>query len=478
MRSLLPSLVLVFACLLACFRGERARGAESDTYFRKDGGVAAMSSGFALANWDGKQGLAWRTELDPGHSTPCVFGEKIFVTTYNGSELATEALDWRGHRLWRKVCPNTRIEAFHPTSSPACATPACDGERVYVFFGSFGLLAYGLDGSEAWRMEFAPFQDEFGSASSPILLDDSLILVEDHDLGSFVVAVDKQTGQERWRTPREGATRSYATPLAIGPPEKRRLLVAGALELTSYDPSNGKKLGALDGFARIVNTTPTLDSGLIYVATWSPGGDTDARIAMEPWDTARRQWDADGDGNLVRTEVSNPEVLDRFYRIDLNQDGGLDGQEWQAYARVFERAKNNLIALRADSIDSDRFSVVWEFAKGLPYVSSPVIYEGALFMVKDGGIMTSLDAAAGELLKSERLAGTGKYYASPVAADGHVLFASEDGVVTLVRAQKGKWKKVRSHDYEERLVATPVIVDGKMLIRTEAALYCYSSEDR
>src|SRR5205823_4732927 len=148
--------------------------------------------------------------------------------------------------------------------------------------------------------------------------------------------IDAKTGETLWKTPRDGFTRSYSTPVVWTAGKQRQLVVAGALQLAGYDLETGRPLWIQDGLARIVNTTPTQANGLLFVATWSPGGDSDSRLAMEPWPTAVSKWDKNNDGKLTREEVNNPEVLDRFYRIDLNQDKGLDEAEWKKYARVFE----------------------------------------------------------------------------------------------------------------------------------------------
>src|SRR6185295_9673795 len=136
---------------------------------------------------------------------------------------------------------------FHNEGSPAAATVACDGKRVFSFFGSFGLLCYDVDGKPLWTKKLGPFRDEFGSASSPILLDDKVILCEDHDLDSYLIAVRQDTGDTVWQTSRDGFTRSYSTPVVCQVGGKKQVIVSGALQLVAYDPDNGRQLWALDG---------------------------------------------------------------------------------------------------------------------------------------------------------------------------------------------------------------------------------------
>ncbi|HVA51395.1 MAG TPA: PQQ-binding-like beta-propeller repeat protein [Pirellulales bacterium] len=448
-----------------------------DSFFRRDGGAA--EDGQKLPGRLDESTQKWRTPLASGHSTPCVYGDAIYVTTFDDGKLATVALDrGTGRTRWKQTAPATRIETYHATSSPAAATPACDGQRLYVFFGSYGLLCYDLEGKLVWSRELGPFQDEFGAASSPILLDDKLIVSADHDVDSFIMAVDRRTGKTLWKTDRPDFTRSYSTPVVVTVDGRKQIVVAGALQLVAYDADDGEKLWWVHGLARIVNPTPAQDRGLLYVATWSPGGDTDARVAMDPWPTAVKKFDADGDGKLTQEEVNDPEVLDRFFRIDLDQNKKLDEAEWTKYARVFELAQNTLLAIRpGGSGDVTDQAIVWEYRKGLPYVPSPLVYRGVLYLVKNGGILTCLDAASGRLLKQLRLPSNEGYYASPVAGDGKVYIASEPGVVTVVNTGSAT-STLSSHDFGERTMATPVIAGGDVYLRTEKALYCFARDTR
>jgi outer membrane protein assembly factor BamB len=442
------------------------------SYFRYDGGTADDDQ--KLPDRLDESTQKWRVPLASGHSTPCIYGEMLYLTTFDDGRLATVALDRRtGQARWTQAAPTERIETYHVTSNPAAATPACDGERVYVFFGSYGLLCYDLDGNLGWSRELGPFQDEFGSASSPIIVDNKLIISADHDIDSFVMAVDRKTGKTLWKTDREGATRSYSTPVVLTLNGRKQIVVAGALQLAAYDADDGEKLWWVNGLARIVNPTPAKNGDLLYVATWSPGGDTDARIGMDPWPKALDRWDANHDDKLTREECNDPEVLDRFYRIDLDQDQKLDEAEWKKYARVFELAQNTLLAVHpGGSGDMTGRAVAWEYRKGLPYVPSPLVYRGVLYMVKNGGILTCLDAKSGRMLKQLRLPSNENYYASPVAGDGKVYLASEPGMVTVVNAGSAS-STISSHDFGERTMATPAIADGEIYLRTETALYCF-----
>jgi len=459
----------------AIFFGMASLGmAQEVSYFRHDHGVASALS--ALPDDFASNGaLVWRAPLQPGHSTPCIIGDSIFLTTFDSQrkQLATVALSRQtGEVRWQKMAPAESIEPVHATGSPATPSPASNGQQVFVFFGSCGLLCYDWDGNLQWQHAMGPFQDEFGAASSPILADGLVILNQDHDVGSFLMALDQQTGEMVWKVPRPEATRSYSTPVILNRDGAKQILIAGALQLAAYDLKSGDKLWWYEGLSRLVDVTPVVHEGLVYVATWSPGGDAEDRIAMEPFSQALAAYDGNADGVIGKDELPvGSAVAERFFRIDLNQDGRLDEQEWRKHAVVFERARNVAVALEpASRGELPNNYVRWTYTRGLPIVPSSVVYDGTMTMVKDSGIITVLDASTGGLLKQLRADGRGNYYASLVAGDGKVYVASESGVVTVM-ASGAQGQILSSFDFGERIMATPVIKDGEFYVRTEQALY-------
>lgn len=467
--------VLAVAVLLG-HGGESFGAPESAlTYFRSDAGLQT-GTGPLPDRLDDAASLTWRVALDSGHSTPVIRAGKIFLTTYRAEtkELALVALDeTSGQQVWRRPIVPQQIEQTHPIGNPATATPACDGQRLYVFFGSEGLICYDLQGRKVWEQKMGPFRDEYGAGSSPILVEDEVIINEDHDTDSFLAAYDRTTGRRLWRTSRPDAVRSYSTPALWTHEGRAELLAAGALRLTAYDPANGRPIWWINGLARIVIPTPVPAEPLIYMASWSPGGDAGRRLNLLPWETALAKWDANHDGKLSKSEIDDHEVLDRFYRMDLDQDGKLDEQEWNRHAEVFRRAQNAILAIKPQGKGelSDQ-AIVWKHNRGAPYVATPVLDHGILWVVKEGGIVTKLDAASGELLQEERVPGVGNYFASPVAGDGRVYFASESGTVSVV-ASRRDWSVLSSRDFHEKVYATPCLVGDRLYLRTEQALYCF-----
>jgi outer membrane protein assembly factor BamB len=450
-------------------------------YFRCDGGVAAPGCGPLPEKLDTNSGLRWKAPMEPGQSSPIMAGARIFLTTYGAEtkELATVALDLAtGKTIWKRVVPVERIETFHPQmGSAAVATPAWDGTRLFVFFGSYGLVCYDFEGRTLWEHSLGPFRDEYGAGSSPMLIDDKVVLCQDHDTESFLIALDQATGKTLWQVPRPDAVRSYSTPAAWSRDGHKELLVAGALELAGYDPDTGRKLWSTHGLARIVIPVPTPSGDTVFMASWAPGGDVGRRLQLDPWPTALAKWDKNKDGRLAREEIDDREVLDRFTRMDLDASGDLDQQEWERHAAVFKKAQNALLAIRPSQAGelSDK-AILWKHQRGIPYVASPLLDQGILWLVKDGGIVTKLDAASGQLLQEERLPGPGSYYASPVCGDGKVYFASEQGVISVVANQKD-WKVISSCELHEKIYATPAIDRGRIYVRTNKALYCFAAAE-
>jgi outer membrane protein assembly factor BamB len=400
----------------------------------------------------------------------------MFLTTWNAKarELATVALDEKnGKLLWRNPLVPEHVEETHQIGSPATATVACDGKRVFAFFGSAGMFCYDFEGKKLWEKQMGPFRDEYGAGSSPILCDGKVILNQDHDIDSFLMALDCATGQVIWKTPRPDAVRSYSTPNVWIHDGKLEILVAGALQLSAYDPADGKRLWWHNGLARIVIPTPVSSGPIVYMASWAPGGDPGNRVAFLPWSVALTKWDKNGDGKLARAEVEDQQVLERFFRMDLDQDGLLNQQEWERHAAVFTRAQNAVLAIKPNGHgELPETAVVWKHGRGIPYVATPVLDHGILWMVKDGGIVTKLDAANGKLLQEERVPGVGNYFASPVAGDDKVYFASEAGTVSVLAAEK-EWRVISSRDFHEKIFATPALAHNRLFLRTEQALYCF-----
>ncbi|MBM3821294.1 MAG: hypothetical protein FJ404_00125 [Verrucomicrobia bacterium] len=471
-------LAMLAAMVVAWLEGRAA--SHGIQFFRSQHGVASTMVKGLPFDLNDTRNLRWRSDSPPGHSTPLVMGNQIVVTGFDMSRrrLVVNSFDRQtGGKRWEWEVPEVPLETVHHTTGGvAQPSPATDGERVFVLFGSYGLVALDAGGRLLWERRMGPFQDEYGAGSSPVIAGGMVVVQQDHDTDSFLAAYDRKTGHERWRTSRPDAVRSYSTPVIWERGGKPELLVAGALELAGYDLKTGEKQWWTLGLARIVIPVPVPSQDRIYMASWAPGGDAGRRIALEDWTAAVGKWDRDGDGRLARGEIGNPEVLDRFFRMDLDQNGWLERKEWERHAAVFQSARNALLALRPSVSRGElpASDLLWSHPRGVPYVASPLVDQGVLWMVKDGGIVTQIEAAGGTMLREERLPGMGAYYASPVAADGKVYFSSEQGVVTVMANEPG-WRLLGSRDFKEKIYATPVASESGLLIRTVRALYSFKA---
>lgn len=419
--------------------------------------------------------VVWKVDLPAGHSSPAVHGDTIFVTAERDQKLLTIALDRNdGHLLWEREAPHEALEEVHNTGNRAQSSPATDGERVVSLFGSCGLFCYDMAGKPLWSIPMGPFKNDFGAGSSPIIVDDRVILCQDHDTDSFMLSIDKKTGEIVWRTDRSEFPRNYCTPVIWEVAGRKQIVVAATLRIVGYDFDDGRELWTVRGVARIINMTPVVgDDGTLFAACWSPGGDETERINTDPFAQVATQHDANQNGSIESDEAPDGPVKQRFTQIDRNKDGRITQDEYDSMRRVFEAARNVLVAIRpGGSDDITQTHVLWKFSKMLPYCPSPVVYRGRLYMVKDGGILTVLDAATGKSLKQGRLNASGGYFSSPVAGDGKIYMASQPGGVTVLSADDG-WKELSSAEFGENIYATPAIVDGRIYLRTAGHLYCF-----
>ncbi|MBI3866863.1 MAG: PQQ-binding-like beta-propeller repeat protein [Planctomycetia bacterium] len=419
--------------------------------------------------------VVWKVELPGGHSSPVIFGDRIYLTGKNDDGLRTYCLDREtGKVRWQAPALHKVLEEIHKTASYATPTPATDGKVVVSFFGSCGLFGYDLDGRQLWHIPMGPFKNDFGSGTSPILVEDRVILCQDHDTDSFIMAVDKFTGKVLWKVDRSEFPRNYCTPIIWEVAGKKQVVVAATLRIVGYDFETGKEIWTVRGVARIINMTPVIgDDGTLYAACWSPGGDETDRIITEPFDYVIKQQDANKDGSINLEEAPAGPIKDRFTQVDRDKDGQITRQEYESMRNVFEAARNVMVAVKPGGTgDITDTHVLWRYNKQMPYCPSPVYYRDQIFMIKNGGILAVVDARNGQPLKQGRISATGDYFASPVAGDGKIYTLSYQGKLTVIDAGPG-WREISSADFGENAAASPAIADGRLYVRTAGHLYCF-----
>jgi outer membrane protein assembly factor BamB len=300
-----------------------------------------------------------------------------------------------------------------------------------------------------------------------------LILICDQDTDSYLLALDKATGQVRYKVPRPEVTRGYSVPAVYRPAKgPAELIVPGAYYIMGYDLATGEKLWWARGMAWQVKGVPVMMDDVIYMNGWDVGGDAPSETM--PWEEALAKHDANKDGLISPQEIWS--VFRNFGEYELDRDGLMNEREWNFY-RARTGAANNLMAVRAggrgDVTDS---RVLWRFTKSLPYVPSPLLYENVLYLVKDGGVVTTLNPKNGAILQQGRLPkAIERYWSSPVAGDGKVYMLSEMCKLTVLRAGE-KLAILATNDLDDYCFATPAIADSRIYLRTRSALYCFGSK--
>jgi outer membrane protein assembly factor BamB len=276
---------------------------------------------------------------------------------------------------------------------------------------------------------------------------------------------------------RPEVTRSYSTPTVYEPEdEPTELIVPGSYYLTSYSAETGEKLWWVSHMSWQPKSVPVIHNGLLIANSVEPAG-AGATGSVVSFAELLAEADRDSDDRVSEAELKVARPRMRFETTDLDSDGQLDVRDWEFYV-ARRTARNRMVAVRlggrGDLTDSDR--VVWSLERFLPNVPSPLIYEGILYLVKDGGILSSLDPETGEIFKQGRLGDAiDTYYASPVAADGKVYLISVSGQATALQAG-AQWEILSSSNFEDAANATPAIRDGRIYLRTKSALYCFAEE--
>jgi outer membrane protein assembly factor BamB len=425
--------------------------------------------------------VLWKIETPWSPSSPGVWGERIFLTTYADGELQTRAYDARdGRLLWTKGIKPDKLETFHGAEgSPAAATPASDGKRVVSYFGSVGLICHDFSGNELWRhpLPVALSGGGFGSGTSPIISGKLVLLNRDQDENSSLLAVDINTGQTVWETARPDAIGSFGTPIVWNNSGASEVIMPGSIQLKGYDLKTGKERWVVNGVVGFACTTPVTGDGLLFFAGWSPGK---SDSPWPPWDKFLEKNDKNHDG-VLDFEEFDADDRDFARGMDRNHDGKITKADWDIIMGQIAKAENTCVAIKSGGQgDITGSHVAWKATRGLPYVPSPLFYEHRLYLIRDGGMISSFDAKTGKsFYLQERVDGaSGSYYASPVAAAGRIYLANRDGKLTVVKAGGERPQILHQADFGERIFATPALVGDRLYLRTVRHLYAFGKSGR
>jgi outer membrane protein assembly factor BamB len=424
------------------------------------------------------QNMVWKTPLPPGHSSPVFSKTQIFVSAYDKDGIYLFALDRKsGKEQWRKSIPRPRIAEHHKSSTPASPSPVTDGENVYALYNDFGLISFDRAGKERWRLDLGAINNPFGLGTSPVLAGNTLLLNIDAESGSYFLGLNKDTGKQKWRRERPDFTRGFSTPVLYKPAnEPLQVLVAGSYSLVAYAVETGEPIWWVNSLTWQLKPTPVIHGDTVYVLGWAGGSDEGAQENVPGFPEILKTRDTNKDGKLTREEIADERLTKDWAAMDLDRTGFVELRDWKMYQRR-KQVVNAVNAIRLGGHgDMTDKSVQWRYYKSLPNVPSPLYYEGVLYMTKEGGIMTALDAASGKVLKQARLTGAlGDYYASPVAADGRIYATSHEGKVVVIKPG-AEWEILAVNTLNEPVNATPAFVDGRIFIRTHENLYCFANK--
>ncbi|HEY3855937.1 MAG TPA: PQQ-binding-like beta-propeller repeat protein [Verrucomicrobiae bacterium] len=443
--------------------------------FRGENCSGVASSAKPPAKLGPGQSEIWSVETPWSPSSPCVWDDRIFLTTYDNGKLETRCYNTADGKVrWSRDIKPASVEDFHRIDgSPAASTPATDGKNVVSYFGSFGVICHDFDGTELWRtpLPVVLSAGQYGTGTSPIIVDGRVIVSRDQFRFSSILALDLKTGAKLWETPRPDSPGSFGTPVLWRNNGVDEIVVAARGRLRGYNAKNGVERWLVEGITAFVCTTPVVDDGMLYFAAWSNGA---VDSPMPKWEDFLKEYDKNGDGQVTFDEF-DAQSRDYFRGMDVNRDGKLTKEDWDLMNSSKIRCENIMVAVKPGGTGNITDThVAWKFRQGLPYVPSPLEYDGRIYLVKDGGLMTSLNAKTGEAFYvQERLGADGSYYASPVAADGRIYVASVSGKLTVVKAGGDKPQILHQVDFGDRIIATPALVGERLYLRTAKKLWAF-----
>jgi outer membrane protein assembly factor BamB len=440
--------------------------------FRGPNGTG-VADGVALpAEFNSTKNIVWKTQVPFARSSPVVTADRVFLTASEGDKLSTLALDRKtGKLLWRRDVVRARHMPLYKANDAASPSPVSDGKNVFAFFGELGLISYGPDGKERWRVPLGPFNSFYGMGGSPVLARNTLVMVCDQRAGSFVVAVDARNGKVLWQKSRTNYE-AYSTPAIYKPKDgPAQVIILGSYTVDAYSLDKGERLWWVSKIGAYPKGVPVLGTDMVYVT--ADGGE---EPFLPPFDEILKG-DSNKDQRIQREEVkSNADAYDHFGWLDSNNDGSIERAEFD-FVRNSTTSGHGVTAVRlSGSGDLTSSNVVWRVKKSYPSIPSPLIYRGVMYLMKEGGIVTSLDPASGQVLKQGRTPDAlEEYYASPVAADGKIFLVSASGKVTVLKAD-AQWEILAMNDLDEEVWATPAIAGGNLYIRTRNTLYSFGTK--
>jgi outer membrane protein assembly factor BamB len=439
--------------------------------------------------------LLWKTPLTAGVSSPCIWGDRIFVTAFDeaGKKLETICLDRKtGKVVWRKDAPPHEIEKVHETSSPANTSPATDGMRVFVHFPKYGLVAYSMEGSVAWSKTLPAAKIDFGAGASPAVLGEMLVVRVQDEAGPYMLAVHCKDGETVWKAADAVYAYGWATPMTWRENGRAVIGVRSFGQFNVLDAQSGTNVWWLSGLPMSSCATPAVGAGVIFLTGTGVMGNRENVVRPPDFDELIAKHDANKDGRLGTDELPTTLLfinrgitsgagsleLAAFLRGGPNEKS-FDKAEWiKATTELFQEfntaefMKTAAFAVRMGGHGDATNRMVWSEARGVPEVPSPLLYRNRVYYIKNGGIFTCRDPETGKSLYDERVGAEGGYFASPVAADGRIYIASDRGVITVLQAGDAFTVLSRA-ELKETIMATPAIVEDKLYVRSAGHFWAF-----
>ena len=483
-------LLLLLAVYLFAFLSPSNVRAQNWDQFRGPNGTGVSATTSLPSEFGPKKNVVWRTELPPGHSSPVLTRDRVFVTAHSKDQnhkLFVIALERKsGKILWQREVQKAREGRLQNVNGPASPSPVTDGTNVYAFFQEFGLVSFDGAGKQRWSLPLGPFNMFYGFGASPILVDDKVILPVDQDYpSSYLIAVDKNSGKLRWKVDRPVVISGYSTPIIYEPKQgPKQIIVPESFQLSAYSVADGKRVWWVRGLACEMKSIASHDSEYLYINGWGfPQNQPGQQVATISWDEALPKYDKDSDRQIAKTELPTGQgrppmermLTAAFEAFDMNRDEKLNDKDWEVF-RSMMAAENGLLAIKMGGEGDQTASAIrWRYQKPVPQVPSTLLYKGVLYMINDSGILISFDPATGNVIKQGRLHGAiDKYFASPVAADDKVYLIGQGGQVSVLKAM-GEWEVLGVNEMDDEVYATPAIADGRIYLRTRSALYAFGN---
>jgi outer membrane protein assembly factor BamB len=443
--------------------------------------------------------LIWKTELPVGASSPVIWNDKLFLTGFveSNKELQTICINRRnGKILWKKFLNPNKIENYSTVAgSPAQSSVTTDGERVIAYFGSCGLISYDMQGNLQWEYPLVCNEEMYGSATSPVITVDKVILINDFGSTRFLLALNKKDGREVWKSvlpgPSYPAGTGYSSPCIYND----RIFVHLVGEISSFSIADGSLLSKYQYVTKGV-TSPIIGGDKVIAACWYNLSEEDQRGNFPPYDELIKKYDKNHNGTVSKTEFPDDMILFQRPEIkefeganamvkyawdafDNNHDNELTHHEWD---ETLEYIKNtfykpaDLIAFKVDaSGELTDSAILWRVRGNIPEVPSPIFYKQRIYMIKDGGILTCVDSESGKIIYNTRIGNPGPYIASPVAGNGQLYITGFNGKMKVIKADDS-FKVIGQHDFKENIAATPAIIGNTIYIRTKTHLFAYSNK--